>query len=334
MTPKAGNALDLPPSSPPALTRGRRLLTGALLSVSLACNLAVLFVPFMDLRIGLKKQPYSLFHSAAMLWSTGLQVLSVLVVAFSIVFPFVKLGVLAWLCGAGLGNPSHRRWLALVDRLGKWSMLDVFLVCLILALASGQLLVGARPLVGIPVFVTAIVLSMASGELLSAALPRASLSRTASMQASRRSGGWLALSGVALAGAMGLPFLRIHDWFVADKAYSIATVLPTLVRSGSLLPAVIIGLFLVVLPVATWSVTFAWWWQARSKRPDPTLYRLMQLGRRWSMLDVFGLALAIFAVEGGYLMKTEVRWGALFLAALVGGQLALQSAIGRPSRRD
>jgi uncharacterized paraquat-inducible protein A len=55
----------------------------------------------------------------------------------------------------------------------------------------------------------------------------------------------------------------------------------------------------------------------------------MLLGRRWSMLDVFGLALAIFAVEGGTLMKTEVRWGALALAALVVGQLALQAALGR-----
>jgi uncharacterized paraquat-inducible protein A len=60
----------------------------------------------------------------------------------------------------------------------------------------------------------------------------------------------------------------------------------------------------------------------------------MLLGRRWSMLDVFGLALAIFAVEGGYLMKTEVRWGALALAALVGGQLALQAALGRAFSRD
>ena len=43
----------------------------------------------------------------------------------------------------------------------------------------------------------------------------------------------------------------------------------------------------------------------------------MDVLRRWSMLDVFGLALAIFLVEGDYLMRTEVRWGALFLVAVV-----------------
>ena len=317
-----------------AVPPGRRLLVGALLVASFALNLAVLALPFMRLRIGIEQRPYSLLYSVAMLWSSRLQVLAVLVCAFSIVFPFAKLGVLAWLCGSRFVDARGRQWLVSVDYLGKWSMLDVFLVCLILALASGQLLVGAQPLVGIPVFVAAIILNMASGELLSAALPHADSPRPVSIQALRPSGWWLGLSGIALAGALGLPFLRTHDWFVADRAYSIATVVPTLARSGAPLPAAIIGLFLIVLPVSTWVVTCAWWRQMGSAGPSHRLYRLMLLGRRWSMLDVFGLALAIFAVEGGYLMKTEVRWGALFLAALVGAQIALQAALLRAFSRS
>jgi paraquat-inducible protein A len=323
------NLPEFPESGSATVPAERRMLVASLLLAGFACNVTVLFVPFMDMRIGLNRQPYSLFHTTAMLWSSGLQVLAVLVMAFSVVFPFVKLGVLAWLCGAGVIDGGSRRWLALVDRLGKWSMLDVFLVCLILALSSGQLLVGARPLIGLPVFVAAIVLSMASGELLSAALPHRASPRPVSTQGFRRSGWWLALSGVALGGSLGLPSLQIHDWFVANKAYSVATAVPALIRSGSPLPAAIIAAFLIVLPVATWSITCLWWWRLRCNRPEQPLYRLMLLGRRWSMLDVFGLALAIFAVEGGTLMKTEVRWGALALAALVVGQLALQAALGR-----
>jgi hypothetical protein len=184
------------------------------------------------------------------------------------------------------------------------------------------------------VFVAAIILSMAGGELLSAALPPAAPPQPIAIPAVRHSGWWLALSGIALAGTVGLPFLRIHDWFVADKAYSVLTVVPTLARSGGALPAAIIGLFLIVLPATTWAVTLAWWWRLRSNRADQRSYRLMLLGQRWGMLDVFGLALAIFAVEGEYLMKTEVRWGALCLAALVGGQLALQAALFRASARE
>ena len=52
------------------------------------------------------------------------------------------------------------------------------------------------------------------------------------------------------------------------------------------------------------------------------------------MLDVFGLALAIFAFEGEYLMKTEVRLGALYLAAVVGVQWVIQAALARAFARD
>ena len=46
--------------------------------------------------------------------------------------------------------------------------------------------------------------------------------------------------------------------------------------------------------------------------------------RRWSMLDVFCLALAIFIFEGDYLMDTKVRSGAAFLALLVAVQTGAQ----------
>lgn len=328
MTANAARLPELPLAGrAAALPAGRRRLAGALLLVSFGCNLTALFVPFMQMRTGLTRKTYTLFHSAAMLWSSGLQVLAVLVVAFSVVFPFVKLGLLGWLCRGGSMDVRRRECLGAVDRLGKWSMLDVFLVCLILALSSGQVLLGARPLVGLPLFATAIVLSMACGELLSTALPPAAPPPPVSRGAFLRGGGLLALSGIVLAGTVGLPLLQIHDWFVADRAYSVVSIVPTLIRSGSSLPAAIIGLFLILLPGATWLMTCLWWWRMRCDRPGKSLYPLVLLGQRWSMLDVFGLALAIFAVEGGYLIKTEVRWGALFLAGLVAGQHILRLAL-------
>jgi len=51
------------------------------------------------------------------------------------------------------------------------------------------------------------------------------------------------------------------------------------------------------------------------------------------MLDVFGLALAVFLVEGDQLMHTEVRWGALFLVALVALRWALDVLLLRGERR-
>lgn len=316
------------------ISGGVRAGVAALLAVSLGCNITALILPFMRLRVGLTVQPYSLVHSVQMLWNSHLQVLAVLVAGFSILFPFVKWSVLAWLVGRGEIDRRGRNWLLNIDRLGKWSMLDVFLVCLILALSSGQLFVGARPLLGLTVFVGAIVLSMTAGEILSATLPHAAPPGPVSVPAFRRSGVWLACSAVALAGAIGLPFLRIHDWFVADKAYSVAVAAPKLAVAGAPLAGAIVGLFLIALPVITCGLTCAWWLRARLRRPAPALYRLMRMGKRWSMLDVFGLALAVFAVEGENLMKTQVRWGALFIAALVAAQYAMEAALGRAFARD
>jgi hypothetical protein len=51
------------------------------------------------------------------------------------------------------------------------------------------------------------------------------------------------------------------------------------------------------------------------------------------MLDVFGLALAIFLVEGDYLMRTEVRWSALLLVASLALKQAFDWALDRSAVR-
>ena len=298
-----------------------------LLAVSLACNVAALLTPFMKLRVGLSSDPYSLLNSIRMMWENGLYVLAALVAAFSVCFPFAKLAILAWVAGGRELDPRRRSWLAVVERLGKWSMLDVFLVCLILTLTSGQVMVGAKPLIGIPVFVAAILLSMIAGELLT---PDANPIATGeNLRPPARAGFFLSLDALAIAGTLGFSFLRISDWLLVNHDYSIVTVVPTLWKQGSILSAFIVTLFLIVAPVGAWLAYARWWWCRRSGRPAPRSHAHARLLRRWSMLDVFGLALAVFLVEGDYLMKTEVRWGALFLVALLAMQKAFQTALDR-----
>lgn len=299
------------------LDRRTRLLGGAMLATACACNVAVLFLPFMELRKGLGTEPYSLVRSVQMMWSTGLYVLAVLVVGFSVVFPFAKLGVLATLCARGRLGPRGHAALGWVERLGKWSMLDVFLVCLILALTSGQLLVGAKPLAGIPIFVAAIMLSIATGNLLAA---RAD---PAPPPAPRIAGWALALATLALAGTLALPFLKIHDWLLADRAYSIATLAATLLYTKAWTAGSVAAFFLIVAPLASCGLEHQLWQQQRRGLDTARAWHRLQAWRRWAMLDVFGLALAVFLVEGDQLMHTEVRWGAIFLVALVAIRWAL-----------
>ncbi|HLP00544.1 MAG TPA: paraquat-inducible protein A [Opitutaceae bacterium] len=310
------------------LDRRTRLLGGGMLLASFACNFAVLFLPFMELRKGLGTEPYSLVRSVRMMWGSGLYVLAILVVGFSLVFPFAKLGVLAALCLRGGFGERGSRALEWVERLGKWSMLDVFLVCLILTLTSGQLLVGARPLAGIPLFVAAIMLSLATGNLLAAR------AEPEPPRAPRIGGWWLTLAWIALGGTLAMPFLQIRDWLLADRAYSIVTLAITLLRSGAWTAGAVVALFLVVAPIGLLATATTLWRRQRRGEPDQRAERHLELWRRWSMLDVFGLALAVFLVEGEQLMRTEVRWGALFLVAMVAARWGLDVLLARNNAHD
>jgi paraquat-inducible protein A len=295
-----------------------RFVVIALLFTSFLCNVAVLFTPFMDLRKGLVTEPYSLFRSVQMFWHSGLYVLAILVVAFSVVFPFAKLAVLSAVVATPKPEGELMPWLHRVERMGKWSMLDVFLVCLILVLTSRQVFVGGSPLLGIPLFIIAITLSMLAGELLAAKLRLPH--ETDDQPSIPPQGVWLLLSGLALAATLSLPFLAIRDWRMIDRDFSIITLVPVLWREGAYLATVLTAAFLVVAPVAAWILSFASWWRLK-QRDDNHDLNLWAAGlRRWSMLEVFGLALAIFALEGKNLMHTEMRWGALLLV----GTLALQ----------
>ena len=307
---------------------GLRGMVALLLVISLGCNLAALRIPFLSLREGLSSEPYTLLTSVKMLWSAKLFILAFLVTAFSVCFPFAKLAVLGWVVvkkqpGAWwLGKQLGR-----VEQLGKWSLLDAFLVCLVMGLTSGQMLVGAEPLVGLTLFATAIILSMVSGELLAHALldpsdevpPENALAKT-----------WgavvLLFSGGALTLALFMPFLQIDDWLLANHRYSIASLVVSLAEEGALTSSLLAGTFLILTPLASWVGSVCLWFSIRSasSRRGGGWSRGLRILRRWTMLDVFCLALGIFLLEGDYLMDTKVRSGAGFLVVVVVVQLGFQ----------
>lgn len=313
------------------LPAAKRRLCTALLAVAFVCNVGVFFIPFMRLRVGLSSDDYTLMRSVEMLWESGLGVLAVLVFGFSVAFPFAKLATLAVVTAAPRITPRHQAWLANVERAGKWSMLDVYLVCLVLTLTSGQVLVGAEPRAGIPLFVAAVLLSLVAGEVLAAAVGRHP--RAPEGKPPRATGVWLALAGLALAAAVSLPFLRIDDWLLADRDYGIATLGWTLLREGSWLPGLLAWGFLIAAPALQWWEALRWWLRARRGEHAAALWARRAVYARWTMLDVFGLALAIFLVEGDYLMTTEVRWGALLLVAALALRQAFDWALDRAAAR-
>lgn len=302
-------------------------LAACLLFASLACNVSALALPFMQLRRGFSNEDYTLLHSVKLLWGNELYVLSLLVIGFSILFPFAKLGILFWVVGSKEKDDRKRPWLERVERLGKWSMLDVFLVSIILSLASEQFLVGAKPQLGLSLFIAAIMLSMTAGEMISR--KRLPHSQPTATPTARQGGFILMLSGITLIAALAFPLLRIEDWLLKNREYSIITLVPALWVQGAWLASLITASFLVIAPLLVW-IAGLLAWRSQAKNPLPRYW--CQLAQRWSMLDVFGLALAVYAIESDHIMKTEIRWGALFLGTTLVLQMFLFFALEKRIR--
>jgi paraquat-inducible protein A len=271
----------------------------------------------MVLRKGLSTSPYSLRASVEFLWESGLLVLAVVVVAFSVLFPFVKLTVMAAVLFGCVPEAHERRTLEFVERYGKWSMLDVFLVCIMLALANDQFWIDAEPRGGLLCFTLAILVSMlTSGHMLarlSRGAPQARLELRTSWW---RSLGQFALLALLL-GVLTVPFLEIDDWRLDDHPVSILSALEGLWQSGARSLAVLAALFLAAAPVCSAAAALLIHRAAAKGREAPSLRRFAQTARHWAMLDVFALALGIFLVEGREFVRTELTWGAFLLALLL-----------------
>ena len=118
-----------------------------------------LSLPLIDVEKLFWDTEYSVATGVFGLWKDGEHVLAAIVFFFSVVFPIAKLSLLLWIW-FGRVDPQQRdatlRWLA---ALGKWSMLDVFIVAILIVAAKlGPTSVSARA--GIYFFGGAILLSM------------------------------------------------------------------------------------------------------------------------------------------------------------------------------
>ena len=80
--------------------------------------------------------------------------------AFSVVLPYAKLALLAWVWRRGRPSGS-RKALDLVEALGRWSLLDVLVVALAVVTLQGNFFVRTRLEPGLYLFAAAALLSMA-----------------------------------------------------------------------------------------------------------------------------------------------------------------------------
>ena len=105
---------------------------------------------------------YSVFRGVMELARCGDWLLAAILFFFSMVFPFAKLGTLAVIWFRPLSEQDRLKALRWLGIMGKWSMLDVFVVAILIVAAKLRDLTQVEPRIGIYLFALAIMLSMLS----------------------------------------------------------------------------------------------------------------------------------------------------------------------------
>ena len=131
---------------------------------------AVLYVPANVLPImttvqTLKREEHTLIGGILQLWADGSWGLSVIVFIASIAVPVLKIGVLGLLAWTSRHAPAWRRLeraklYRLIEAVGHWSMLDVYVVVILAATIRFGPLAGVQAGPGLLAFAAVVVLTL------------------------------------------------------------------------------------------------------------------------------------------------------------------------------
>jgi paraquat-inducible protein A len=150
--------------------RGLRAFLIFILTLSAAiCLVLGLTLPVMQLtRLYFWTDTHSILSVLSALYATGEFFLAGVIFVFSIVFPAFKL---LYITAAGTlisAGPARRsRWFKRIEWLGKWSMLDVLVLALLVFYAKATSLADAVALPGIYFFAASVILTMTAYSLIS-----------------------------------------------------------------------------------------------------------------------------------------------------------------------
>ena len=119
-----------------------------------------LTLPVLTIRKIWEKNTFSVLSGIQNLYDDKQYFLAFIIFFFSIVFPVIKLCSLGILWVVRLKEEHQKSILYWLELLGKWSMLDVFVVAVLVVTVKLGILATAEPRRGIYVFGAAILVSM------------------------------------------------------------------------------------------------------------------------------------------------------------------------------
>jgi len=285
-----------------------------------------LTVPVVTFRTGLAHDTFSVLGGILDLAREGDVLLAAVVLAFSVVFPVAKLALLQYALHGPLSSERRAPLVHALERLGRWSMLDVFVIAILIGAMHLGILSRARAEPGIHVFAAGILLAMLATRSVLALLreeplrvevgPSSARARAASLLA-------LALFGSGLF----LPLIVVEKFRFFDREYSVLDATWRMLAEGEHGLAAAVLFFVVALPLARMAGIVL---LRFSRRPERLARPVMAL-EEWAMLDVFGLALLVVVAKLGSVASVEIRAG--FWVLLLAAALSLRDSWTLRQRR-
>ena len=153
----------------------RSFLLGLMIVGAAVCLVLGLTLPIMRLtRFYIWTDVHSLVSIVRELYVSGEIFLASIICIFSVIFPFFKLLYLLALYSVRQVHPGGgpSRWLKRISWLGKWSMLDVLVLALVIFYAKATNLADATSMPGIYLFAVAVILTMIANSMVEQELSR------------------------------------------------------------------------------------------------------------------------------------------------------------------
>lgn len=139
--------------------------TLALLFMAIMLYLPANLLPIMITDLLGDKMPSTILAGVILLWSEGSYPVAMVIFIASILVPTLKMIAIAWLCidAKGHGNRDRERMhlmYEVVEFVGRWSMIDVFVIAVLSALVRMGALMSIYPAMGAVLFASVVVITM------------------------------------------------------------------------------------------------------------------------------------------------------------------------------
>jgi paraquat-inducible protein A len=165
--PPDGEGLPCPRCETPLFWRKPQSIerVWAFLIASVALYVPANLLPIMATTSVLGTEDHTILGGVAELWSGGTPELAIIVFIASIAVPILKIGSLALLALTAAKASTWRqeersRLYRIVEMVGHWSMLDVFVVVLLVAMIRFGALASVQPGIGLLAFGGVVILTM------------------------------------------------------------------------------------------------------------------------------------------------------------------------------